>query len=79
MGLLSNVYISDTYRYKVAEAAATYFVGGGVHYWYVAPAGTAGAPVTLNEALRISNSGDVTVGNIEGGCRFEMRLPVPAG
>ncbi|MBW8804161.1 MAG: HAMP domain-containing histidine kinase [Catenulisporales bacterium] len=39
----------------------------------------AGLGLAIVRGIAEAHSGDVTVGNIEGGCRFEMRLPVPAG
>ena len=39
----------------------------------------AGLGLAIVRGIAEAHSGDVTVGNIEGGCRFEMRLPVPVG
>ncbi|GAA2011689.1 HAMP domain-containing sensor histidine kinase [Catenulispora yoronensis] len=41
-------------------------------------AGTgAGLGLAIVRGIAEAHSGDVTVGNVEGGCCFEMRLPVP--
>ncbi|NUR60329.1 MAG: HAMP domain-containing histidine kinase [Catenulispora sp.] len=39
----------------------------------------AGLGLAIVRGIAEAHSGDVTVDNIEGGCRFEMRLPVPVG
>jgi signal transduction histidine kinase len=39
----------------------------------------AGLGLAIVRGIAEAHSGDVTVGNVAGGCRFEMRLPVPVG
>ena len=61
---LQNVYFdSGGFKYKNTAAASSYQQGSGIHYWYTASSGTTGTAVTLNEAMRISNSGGVSIGN----------------
>ena len=39
----------------------------------------AGLGLAIVRGIAEAHSGDVTVGNVDGGCRFELRLPVPVG
>jgi signal transduction histidine kinase len=39
----------------------------------------AGLGLAIVRGIAEAHSGDVTVDNVEGGCRFQMRLPVPTG
>ena len=39
----------------------------------------AGLGLAIVRGIAEAHSGDVTVGNVEGGCRFELHLPVPIG
>jgi signal transduction histidine kinase len=39
----------------------------------------AGLGLAIVRGIAEAHSGDVTVGNVAGGCRFEMHLPVPVG
>jgi hypothetical protein len=48
----------------INTAAATRYVqdATGIHQWFYAPSGTAGATMTLTEAMRIGSTGNVVIG-----------------
>jgi signal transduction histidine kinase len=39
----------------------------------------AGLGLTIVRGIVEAHAGEVAVHNVQGGCRFEVRLPVPAG
>ena len=51
----ANIYIATGY-------ASTYLQTAGQHQWSTAPSGTAGASVTLTQAMTLDNSGNLMVG-----------------
>lgn len=61
--LFCNTYYDGSYRYKNSAAASQYQMGGGVHYWYTAPSGTAGNAITFTQAMTLDASGNLVVGN----------------
>jgi hypothetical protein len=60
----SNSYINSSfaYTYKNTAAASRYTQTGGIHSWYTAPSGTAGAAITFTQAMTLSAAGYLLVG-----------------
>ena len=61
--LANNVYqtAAGDYSYIQTEAASLYRQHAGVHYWYSAPSGTAGDPITFTTAMTLDASSNLTV------------------
>jgi hypothetical protein len=61
--LFNNWYVNSAGQntYKTTAAAAAYYVGAGVHYWYNAPSGTAGNAISFTQAMTLDASGVLTV------------------
>ena len=58
-----NAYYDGTsYKYISTDAATDYYQYAGTHVWRYAASGTAGATVSLLEAMRIDASGNLLVG-----------------
>ncbi len=59
----ANAYrvASNAWKYQVAAnvAASRYNQSGGVHAWYNAPSGTAGAAITFTQAMTLDAGGDL--------------------
>ena len=53
---------SGTYIYGATDTASLYRQVAAQHVWYYAGSGTAGASLSLNEAMRINSSGNVGIG-----------------
>jgi hypothetical protein len=53
---------SGTYIYGATDTASLYRQVAAQHVWYYAASGTAGAAMTLTEAMRIDSSGNVGIG-----------------
>ena len=51
-----NTYYNSGYKYASNAAASYYQQNVGIHYWYTAPAGTTGNPVTFTQAMTLDNS-----------------------
>jgi hypothetical protein len=61
-GLAVNTYYSSTgYRYIGSSYATLYFQNNGQHHWYNAPSGTAGALISLNQAMTLDANGRLGV------------------
>jgi hypothetical protein len=59
----SNTYSNGTSDiYATTGAASRYYQNGGVHYWNIAPSGTAGNAITFTQAMTLNNSGNLLVG-----------------
>ena len=59
-----NTYFDGTYyKYINTGAVTDYYQLSGTHVWRYAASGTAGANVSLSEAMRIDSSGNVSIGN----------------
>jgi Chaperone of endosialidase len=62
--LSANIYNDNTnWKYKQSAAASVYYQSGGIHQWYNAPSGTAGATATLTQAMTLDASGNLLVGS----------------
>lgn len=68
--LSTNAYYDGAYKYQnaVADEASLYQQNNGLHYFLVAPSGTAGTAISWTTALVINNNGTIslpgTVGTI---------------
>jgi len=51
--ILHNAYVaaSGNYTYSNTASAARYSMAGNNHYWFTAPSGTAGNPITFTQAM----------------------------
>lgn len=52
----------DTQYVYTGQGAASYSQYNGVHFWHTAPVGTAGSPITWNNAMTLGSSGNLLVG-----------------
>jgi len=53
---------AGTRKYIATDYASRYTQYQGVHYWQVAPSGTAGTNITFNQALILDNAGNLLLG-----------------
>jgi len=62
--LMSNVFrdSSANYLYNGTGPASDYRMVDNACYWYQAPSGTAGNPITFNQAMTLDSSGSLLVG-----------------
>jgi hypothetical protein len=61
----ANVYndaTNEKYVVSASTAATKYLQAAGTHYWYNAPAGTAGNAITFTQAMTLDASGNLLVG-----------------
>ena len=60
----SNVFYNagNSPRYIVSDYATLYGQDDGLHAWYTAPSGTAGAAMTFTQSMTIANTGQVFIG-----------------
>ena len=64
----ANTYYNGTnWIYKTTYNASYYLQNGGVHYWFNAPYGTAGNPITFTQAMTLDASGNLNVGQTTAG------------
>ena len=63
IGIYGNCFFSNTsqFIYKTSAAASQYQTYAGAHYWYNAPSGTAGNPITFTTVMTLDGSGNLTV------------------
>jgi hypothetical protein len=62
LAIANNAYFNGTsWTHADAGAATAYNQDHGNHYWYSAPAGTAGAPITFMQPMRLEATGDLTI------------------
>jgi hypothetical protein len=59
----SFVNSSGQFIYKTTAAASAYSLASGAHRWYTAPSGTAGAAMTFTQAMTLTASGQLLLGN----------------
>ena len=67
------------YRYKASYYATQYRQGAGNHYWYTAPSGTAGNPISFTQAMTLNASGQLIVGGSTGSYGARVVLSNPSG
>lgn len=60
----NNFYSSSlgTWAYKTTSGATQYRQTGSEHRWYTAPSGTAGNPITFNQAMTLTAAGNLDLG-----------------
>ena len=58
----SNAIYDGAWKYVSTAGAGTYQVNRGVHNWYTAPSGTAGAAISFSQAMTLDASSRLTVG-----------------
>jgi len=75
MILGANAYFDNTnFIYKNSGyAASRYQQDSGLHYWYNAPSGTAGAAITFTQAMTLTSGGNLLVGTtVDTGERVQI-------
>jgi hypothetical protein len=60
--LTSNCYYTTQWIYKNTSPASYYEQASGQHFWYIAPSGTAGNPITFSQAMTIDSNGRLGIG-----------------
>jgi hypothetical protein len=64
----SNAYFSGTWKYKVSSnTAEMYHQQDGTHWWLSAAAGTAGDAIPFTQAMTLTSSGNLLLGQTFGG------------
>jgi hypothetical protein len=58
---LSNSYFDSGWKYANTGASSQYLQSGGIHRWYNAPSGTAGAAMTRTNAMTLDASGKLII------------------
>jgi hypothetical protein len=72
--LSANIYNDNTnWKYKQTAAASVYYQSGGIHQWYNAPSGTAGATATLTQAMTLDASGNLGIGTTSPSFKLDVR------
>lgn len=64
VGMSGNAYFDGSvYRYKQTAVATRYEQNNsGSHFWFTAPSGTAGDPITFTQAMTLTQGGNLLVG-----------------
>ena len=60
-------YDGSNWRYIASQEAANYYMNRDTHVWRYKSAGTAGATITWNEAMRITSDGKLLIGTGSAG------------
>ena len=60
--MMNNAYYDNNYRYITNGTAARYYQNGGAHYWDVAASGSADGVMSFSEVARITNTGNMGIG-----------------
>ena len=60
--LVLNGYYNTGWKYKQTAAATRYEQFAGGHTWHNSPSGTAGQPITFNQAMTLDASGNLGLG-----------------
>ena len=63
----NSYYDGSNYKYIANGYVELYAQSAGQHQWYTAPSGTAGATVSLTQAMTLDNSGNLFGGNATTG------------
>lgn len=60
-GIVNGAYYNSGWKYGVTSVAnqMRYSQSSTGHYWYTAPSGTAGDPITFTQAMRLDTSGNL--------------------
>jgi hypothetical protein len=61
-GVVQNAYYDGSWRYKNTSGASSYFQSNSVHYWNIAPSGTAGDAISFTQAATLDANGNFMVG-----------------
>jgi hypothetical protein len=64
-GISANAFFDQTdnrWEYIATDFSSKYDLGGGEHYWYTAPSGTAGNAITFTQAMTLDTSGNLNLG-----------------
>lgn len=61
--LSSNAYYNTGWKYIQGYTAGRYAIANGQHTWYTAPSGTAGNAITWTNAMSLSQTGHMILGN----------------
>tara|TARA_B110000971_G_scaffold186262_1_gene194880 strand:- start:274 stop:1890 length:1617 start_codon:yes stop_codon:yes gene_type:complete len=62
LGFTRNMYYNAGYKYIGTGNAVRYGNDSGVHAWYNAPSGTAGAAISFTQAMTLDASGNLGIG-----------------
>jgi hypothetical protein len=57
----NNNYFDGSFKYKATAAASMMELSNGGHYWYIAPSGTAGNPISFTQAMTLGTNGILDV------------------
>ena len=73
-GLVRNSYFDSIgWKYSVTGAASWYQQSDNNHYWFVAPSGTAGNPITFTQVMRVFTTANLVIGsNTDNGFRLQV-------
>lgn len=73
----NNAYLdnvsSGTFRYaRTGVGTAFYSQSSAQHIWYTAPSGTAGNAITFTQAMTLSSSGNLSIGNTNNNYKLDV-------
>jgi hypothetical protein len=71
----SNWYYDNGDKYVISAAASIYSQANGVHSWGVAGSGTAGATISFNTAMVLTNQGRLGVGTTSPNTKLHVSDP----
>ena len=75
----SNAYYDNTnWKYITTDYATNYNQISGIHKWFIAPSGTAGATVSFTQAMTLNNSGQLGIGLTSPNFKLNVNGPVAA-
>jgi hypothetical protein len=73
VSLQNNSYNNGTNNIrKVIGEASSYSQSGGAHIWQYAASGASGSTISFSEAMRISSSGNVSIGNTNNSVKLDV-------
>ena len=62
MNMSCNAYYNAGFKYAYTDKATYYSQSSGANYWFIAPSGTAGSPITWTSAMTLDASGNLGIG-----------------